>query len=330
MNEAFTGNGAGNNNRMDTYTYDAAGNLLNDGVHNYAYDAENRIVTVDLGATNGGTTYTYDALGRRVEKNFAGAITDYVYDLQGHASTESIGGVWTRSELYAGGHHVATYESGTTYFDHADWLGTERARSDITGARCEAITSLPFGDGEAISTTCSDPSTRHFTGKERDSESGLDSFGARHDASALGRWTSPDPSGLSFADALNPQSLNLYLYVQDNPLAFVDPDGLGVIPARKCGWIRCLLSAIINAFDGGGDDDGTLPKPTPFQNLWSNYPTYRRYPTAPPTKSPNNIGACWRPCANERTNLREQLCDSNVRSIKSRRLQGTSSSRHRF
>lgn len=64
------------------------------------------------------------------------------------------------------------------------------------------------------------------SGKERDQESGLDYFGARYFGSSMGRWMSPDPSGLFYADQTNPQSLNLYSYVLNNPLKFIDPDGL--------------------------------------------------------------------------------------------------------
>jgi RHS repeat-associated protein len=72
--------------------------------------------------------------------------------------------------------------------------------------------------------------TYQFTGKERDAESGLDYFGARYYASSMGRFSSPDPSGLYLADPTNPQSLNLYNYVLNNPLASIDPDGL------ECVW----------------------------------------------------------------------------------------------
>jgi RHS repeat-associated protein len=65
-----------------------------------------------------------------------------------------------------------------------------------------------------------------FTGKERDTESGLDYFGARYYGSSMGRFMSPDPSGLEYADPKNPQSLNLYSYVLNNPLHYVDPTGL--------------------------------------------------------------------------------------------------------
>ena len=70
----------------------------------------------------------------------------------------------------------------------------------------------------------------HFTGKERDAESGNDYFGARYYASSMGRFMSPDPSQLDYADPTNPQSLNLYAYVLNNPLIHIDPDGL------RCVW----------------------------------------------------------------------------------------------
>jgi RHS repeat-associated protein len=63
-----------------------------------------------------------------------------------------------------------------------------------------------------------------FTGKELDSESGLDYFGARYFATAQGRFSSPD-AALTGQGASNPQSWNLYAYVTNNPLRYVDPTG---------------------------------------------------------------------------------------------------------
>jgi RHS repeat-associated protein len=67
------------------------------------------------------------------------------------------------------------------------------------------------------------------TGKERDTESGNDYFGARYYASSMGRFMSPDwasdPTAVPYASYANPQSLNLYGYMRNNPLAGTDPDG---------------------------------------------------------------------------------------------------------
>ena len=68
-----------------------------------------------------------------------------------------------------------------------------------------------------------------YTGKERDAESGLDYFGARYYGSNMGRWMSPDwsknPEAVPYASLRDPQSLNLYSYVGNNPLKQRDPDG---------------------------------------------------------------------------------------------------------
>jgi RHS repeat-associated protein len=68
-----------------------------------------------------------------------------------------------------------------------------------------------------------------FTGKERDTESGLDYFGARYYGSNMGRFLSPDwasnPQAVPYATYANPQSLNLYNYMRNNPLGGTDPDG---------------------------------------------------------------------------------------------------------
>jgi RHS repeat-associated protein len=65
--------------------------------------------------------------------------------------------------------------------------------------------------------------------KERDSETGLDFFGARYFSSAQGRFTSPDwsavPQPVPYADLADPQTLNLYVYLRNNPLNGTDPDG---------------------------------------------------------------------------------------------------------
>jgi RHS repeat-associated protein len=76
-----------------------------------------------------------------------------------------------------------------------------------------------------------DPSPVHFTGQERDGETGgeagNDFFSARYYSSGWARFMSPDPSGLSLADQSNPQTFNLYTYVLNNPINRVDPSGLG-------------------------------------------------------------------------------------------------------
>lgn len=218
------------NNHMTNLvqTYDAAGNVLSDSMHTYRYDAENHLISVD----NGSTTYFYDAEGRRLERRTNGTATrDWYYNRDGTTLIEIAPPYPLYQEMYAAGLHIATRtlnaaHNGTDeYFHHVDWLGTERARTDYAGSLCETITSLPFGDGQNFSSTCpeGDVSPLHFTGKERDSESGLDNFGARYNASSMGRFMTPDPLG---GIRVNPQSLNKYAYVRNNPVNLTDPTGL--------------------------------------------------------------------------------------------------------
>ncbi|MBK7929515.1 MAG: RHS repeat-associated core domain-containing protein [Bryobacterales bacterium] len=64
-----------------------------------------------------------------------------------------------------------------------------------------------------------------FTGKERDSETGLDYFGARYFSGVHGRFTSPDPTFMTKARISDPQQWNVYSYVRNHPLKHIDPDG---------------------------------------------------------------------------------------------------------
>jgi len=132
------------------------------------------------------------------------------------------------------GHITATYHDSGTYFYLADWLGSKRVELGANGC-ATAYASLPYGDGLTTValpgfTACAADATEHyFTGKERDAESGNDYFGARYYASSTGRWLSPDWSAkeepVPYATLGDPQSLNLYAYVRNNPLMRVDADG---------------------------------------------------------------------------------------------------------
>ena len=74
-----------------------------------------------------------------------------------------------------------------------------------------------------------------FTGKLRDdvAESGLDFFGARYFSSAQGRFTSPDPIHIMPQKLLDPQQWNMYSYVRNNPLRWIDPTGMYICGASK-------------------------------------------------------------------------------------------------
>jgi RHS repeat-associated protein len=235
--------------------YDAAGDMSYDGTNQYLYDAEGRVCAVQSTSMPGMTSmtgYLYDADGARVAK---GTITSMNCDptANGFQFSESYvlgpgdeeltifsvaSGVanWQRTNVYAAGILLATYDAAGLHFHLTDPLGTRRMQlsGEIAslGQPETDFQSLPFGDQlntfpDRYAPASADDSTPlHFTGKERDTESGNDYFGKRYYASSMGRWMSPDVVNVTEERLMNPSStLNKYVYGADNPLKFVDPDG---------------------------------------------------------------------------------------------------------
>jgi RHS repeat-associated protein len=117
----------------------------------------------------------------------------------------------------------------------ADHLGSSRVVWSLNGS--DDSDYYPFGGERVISTGAGNQ--YKFTGKERDPESGNDYFGARYFASTMGRFLSPDwpakAEPVPYAKLDDPQSLNLYSYVRNNPLSRVDADGHYELNASGCG-----------------------------------------------------------------------------------------------
>jgi RHS repeat-associated protein len=133
-------------------------------------------------ATNGFTPATHDLLGPSGEKFLS---------LDGNDN-------WLSTNIYAHGELVATYDAAGTHYNFSDWLGTRRMQTDIHGNPQEVCMGGAFGE-----VNCPMPSAdpTHFADKDRDTESGLDDFGARYYNSALGRFMSP---GLEREGGSNP------------------------------------------------------------------------------------------------------------------------------
>jgi RHS repeat-associated protein len=174
--------------------------------------------------------FIHDPEDRRVAKLSGPTVTnEYLFDTEGNQQIELNGsGTVLHTNLYAGGKLLATYQSTNTYFHFTDWLGTPRYEANSAGAMSETCTNLPFGDSQ-VCTGTPDATEHHFTGKEHDTESGLDYFGARYYANVLGRFVTPDwaakPAAVPYAGFDDPQSLNLYAYVKNGPLSATDADG---------------------------------------------------------------------------------------------------------
>jgi len=229
---ALTFNAA--NNRIATagYTYDAVGNLTHDSTQAFTYDAENKISKVDNVAA-----YVYDGEGQRVRK-LVNENLRFIYGIDGQLVAEFSGADATLKKEYVYGASglVATIEptavnaNGARYTT-SDHLGSPRVVTNSAAGVASRHDYMPFGvevgAGIGGRTTgmgysAADGLRQKFTSKERDTETGLDYFVARYYSSVQGRFTSPD----SFAGStFNPQTMNLYSYVQGNPLTFTDPTG---------------------------------------------------------------------------------------------------------
>ena len=129
-----------------------------------------------------------------------------------------------------------------------------------TGTMCYDADFEPYGAEHAYTNSCAQ--NYKFTGKERDSESGLDNFGARYYASAMGRFMTPDwaakPVTVPYATFGDPQTLNLYTYVENSPVNRIDADG----HFGGCSEISCASfvgEGRLHAFldDGGMNDAPT-------------------------------------------------------------------------
>ena len=221
--------------RINNASYDASGNQSTIAGFVNTYDAENRLTSSTIGGAT--TGYFYDADGHRVKKVGSAGTTIYVYDAAGQLATENSSA-------------PPPPPCGTCYLT-ADHLGSTRMVTDASGNVVSLHDYLPFGEEIQSGTDTrsglyvNDTINQKFTGKERDVETGLDYFGARYLSSTQGRFTSPDEfkgeiidvfSGqnidtdavLTYADIGDPQTLNKYMYVRNNPLRYIDPDGHGL------------------------------------------------------------------------------------------------------
>src|SRR5258708_16304433 len=202
---------ASNHQMLGGYTYDAAGNMTWDQTDlvTAVYDAENRIATA---TKNGATTsYIYDADGNRVKKSNGTTSTLYWYMTPGIVAESDLAGNLKTEYVFFGGERVARrdFPAGTVSYYFSDHLKTASVVTDASGTILDESDYYPWG-GELQFVNNLDNHYK-FTGKERDSESGLDYFGARYCSSGLGRFITPDwaakAAAVPYADFADPRSL---------------------------------------------------------------------------------------------------------------------------
>jgi RHS repeat-associated protein len=213
-------------NQLTGFGYDAAGNMTSNSPSTYTYDAENRLVATPYA----GFTYVYDGDGTRVVKcsgtyPTCSTATLYWPGPSGTLAEDGWTGTQTEEYIFFNGKRVARRDGANNSVDYyfSDHLGSTDVITGNGGGISHASLFYPFG-GEIEITGPTFANNYKFTGKERDAESNLDYFGARHYGSTLARFMQPDEP---FGDqnAKDPQSWNLYSYVRDMPLNSTDPSG---------------------------------------------------------------------------------------------------------
>lgn len=184
--------------------------------------------------------YLYDGDGRRVAKvgsklYWYGSGDDILAETDASGNTQN-------EYIFFGGKRIAILPAGgnPTYYVE-DMLGSSRVLTTNAGVVCYDADFYPYGGERSDTNTC--PQNYKFEGKERDAETGNDDFGARYYSNRFGRWLSADwssvPAPVPYANLSNPQTLNLYTMVADDPDSFADSDGHGDASGGFCDEHRC-------------------------------------------------------------------------------------------
>lgn len=214
-----------------TFDYDANGNLISkvEGANTWTYEwtVENQLKRV---LKNGAEVarFTYDPLGRRVQKIAGGVTRTYLYDGQDIAR-ETLTGSSTAAYLYVHGPGIdeplAKDAAGTMTYYHADGLGSIVKVTNAAGAVIDSKQYDAWGNIEVGSAT----GGYAFTGREWDPETGLYYYRARYYDPKVGRFITEDPMGrVDDSDA--------YRYVHDNSVSHLDPSGMVDI-GRATDWV---------------------------------------------------------------------------------------------
>ncbi|MEN8614354.1 RHS repeat-associated core domain-containing protein, partial [Dehalogenimonas sp. THU2] len=175
------------------------------------WDVENRVVSITGNGAD--AQYVYDGDGKRVKEIENGETILYINQYYEKNLTT---GVFT-TYYYLGSKLVAEREGTTLSFLHQDSLNSTSLVTDSSGGSLGSTTTYPYGDTR----TGSVPTDEKFTGQRLDS-TGLYYYNARYYDPAIGRFISADTVVPSFS---NPQALNRYSYVFNNPLKYIDPSG---------------------------------------------------------------------------------------------------------
>ena len=206
--------------QANEYTYDSNGNLtkdLNKGISTITYNVLNlpNMVTFSDGST---IAYTYGADGTKLKTVHKTGSTTTTTDYCGNVVYEN--GV---QKLLLTDEGYVTLSDGKYHYYLKDHQGNNRVVINQSGTVEETNHYYPFG-GVFASTGNTQP--YKYNGKELDTKKGLNwyDYGARHYDAALGRFTTNDPLAEKY------YSMSPYTYCADNPVKFIDPNGMEYAP----------------------------------------------------------------------------------------------------
>jgi RHS repeat-associated protein len=249
--------GKGPNKSVEEYTHDAHGNMIKmPHLPQMAWDFEDQLQMVDLGG--GGTAYyAYDADGDRVRKvihrHNGSPQKERIY-LAGFEIYREYNGATGATDLERetlhvmdGERRIALVETKTrdakappnappsrlVRYQFSNHLGSAVLELSQAAEVISYEEYFPYGGTsyQAVRKDIEVPTKRYrYTGQERDEETGLYYHGARYYAPWLGRWVSCDPTGLHRINNVEAaigkgSDLNVYAYVEVNPVNFIDPTG---------------------------------------------------------------------------------------------------------
>ncbi len=204
------------------YAYDNTGHPTIDGIKEFVYNQNRRLFQVKAGASVLGE-YTYDGKGRRVIKSASGVTTVFHYDVSGRliAETDAAGNLLV-DYIYLEGKPLAmvrmTGSTEAAYYYHNDHLGMPKTMTDSSRTVVWRVPFDAFGNELAGGIKTVENNLR-FPGQYFDAESGLHYNYFRDYDPKTGRYIEPDPVGIV-------GGMNLYAYVDANPLRIVDKTGL--------------------------------------------------------------------------------------------------------
>jgi RHS repeat-associated protein len=244
--------------------YDTNGNLKNDVTNTYTWDADGNMLS-----TNGtAVTVIYDPFDRMIEQTRSTGHTEIVYGPYGMKLALMNGQTLVNAFVKIPGGARAVYNaSGLTYYRHGDHLGSSRLATTTTRTKYYDVAYAPYGEDYNGSGTTPDLA---FTDQNQDTVGGgwtanLYDFMFREYRTAHGRWTKPDPAGMSVVDPTNPQTWNRYAYVLNNPTAMVDllgEDGCYDQNGQAINVVESICGDMMMAWHWAGFDGiGVQPGP---------------------------------------------------------------------